>query len=91
MRRGYCVKCGSASVHAAVNGLQLGERPEVRFRPHLEPGFRGMVQTHSGQLATFVCIRCGHLEFQVLDDASRQFVAANWARVEPAADSAPPP
>jgi hypothetical protein len=34
-------------------------------------------------LWTFVCTTCGHLEFELLDPAAIEFVAANWIEVPP--------
>ena len=82
MRRGTCDKCGSETVHAARNGLVMGTT-QTGFRPHLEPGFRGMVRAHQGEAWQFVCTTCGYLEWHVLDPGTLEYLRTHWGHVRP--------
>ena len=92
MRRGVCPKCGTATVRAAKNGIEMGERPHQTFlRPNIGPDFRGMVRNHPTEMWTFGCISCGYLEMYVLDPGGLAFIDGNWVEVPPPpADPAPP-
>jgi hypothetical protein len=71
-------------VRAARNGVEMGEHPSAtHLRPHLEPGFRGMVRTHGAELWAFACTTCGYLELHVLDAASLAYIAEHWVAVPP--------
>jgi hypothetical protein len=83
MRRGTCDKCGSETVNAARNGINVGTTMHTGIRPHLEPDFRGMVRTHSGEAWQFVCTTCGYLEWHILDPASLEFIRGHWGAVRP--------
>ena len=88
MRRGSCVKCGSATVRAAKNGVEMGDQPSRTFlRPHVGPGFRGMVRNQEAELWAFACTTCGYLELHLVDPSSLAFIAQQWVEVPPA----PPP
>jgi ribosomal protein S27AE len=84
MRDGKCPKCGSAEVYASRNGLGVGEGFKVGLRPHIEPGFRGMLVPHQTDgLWQFLCGRCGYVEMYLLDDQALAFVRERWVRVPP--------
>jgi predicted nucleic-acid-binding Zn-ribbon protein len=90
VRRGSCVKCGSATVRAARNGVALGEHAgRTSLRPHLEPGFRGIVRPHEAELWAFACATCGYLELHLVDPSSLAFIAQQWVEVPPAPPPAP--
>jgi hypothetical protein len=82
MRRGTCDKCGSETVHAARNGIDL-HHAYTGLRPHLDPGFRGAVRVHQGEAWQFACTTCGYLEWHVLDPGSLEFIKASWGHVRP--------
>lgn len=82
MRRGTCVKCGSTTVRAAANGVQLGEHPFAVLRPNIGPGFRGVVRTHRTDIWTFLCTTCGYTELYVLDPEALAFATEQWGQVE---------
>lgn len=82
MRRGTCVKCGAATVRAAANGIEMGDRPSQTFlRPNIGPGFRGMVRNHSAQLWAFGCATCGYVELHLADPSALAFIAEHWVPV----------
>jgi hypothetical protein len=82
MRDGTCTKCGAETVHAARNGIS-NNSSWTELRPHLEPGFRGIVRAHRGEAWQFACTSCGYLEWHVLDPATIEFIARSWGRVAP--------
>jgi hypothetical protein len=82
MRQGICDKCGARTVRAGRNGIT--SESITSFRPNLEPGFRGIARPHRGEAWQFVCTSCGYLEWHVLDAATLDFIAQNWAPVTPA-------
>ena len=82
MRRGTCDKCGSETVHAARNGINLGSH-YTGLRPHIDPGFRGAVRTHQGESWQFACTTCGYLEWHILDPGSLEFIEGAWGHVRP--------
>jgi hypothetical protein len=90
MRRGICVKCGAATVRAANNGVEIGEGTQATLRPHLEPGFRGIVVPHRTDLWAFGCTTCGYVELHVLDPEGIAFMAQQWVPVPPTAPAPPP-
>ena len=82
MRHGTCNSCGSATVRAGQNVVQLGEHLPAVLRPHREPGTRGAFAPYSTEgLWTFVCTSCGYLEFHLVDQGALAFVAQNWLDV----------
>lgn len=82
MRDGRCTKCGAATVRTARNGIELSEsQPNAVLRPHLEPGFRGMVRNHRADVWAYVCLTCGYLELGLYDPAAIAFVTDKWAPV----------
>ena len=81
MRRGTCGKCGAATVRAAANGMALGEYEWAVLRPHLEPGFRGIVRPHKSDLWTYACTTCGYVELHLIDPAALAYVTENWLPV----------
>ena len=83
MRRGTCDKCGSETIHAARNGFVMGTTAYTGLRPHIDPGFRGMLRTHNGEAWQFACTTCGYLEWHVLDPESLRFIRDNWGHVRP--------
>jgi predicted nucleic-acid-binding Zn-ribbon protein len=86
MRRGTCPKCNGSEVYAARNGVNADHR--VGIRPHVEPGFRGMLVPHQTQeLWNYLCGACGYVEAYLIDDAALGFVRQKWLRVP----TAPPP
>ncbi|MBP7631552.1 MAG: hypothetical protein KA758_13950 [Acidimicrobiales bacterium] len=93
MRRGACVKCGSATVRAARNGVDLSGGQggvKARLRPDLPVDFRGMVRTHDTDVWAFACTTCGYLELQLFDPAALAFVTERWQPVPPPDATAPP-
>jgi predicted nucleic-acid-binding Zn-ribbon protein len=82
MRWGTCVKCGATTVRAAENGIAMGGTA-VGLRPHLAPGFRGMVRPHQANLWTFACTTCGYVEFHPLDPPTLAWITQNWLEVPP--------
>lgn len=91
MKRGLCVKCGAATVRAARNGIQMGDRIDTLLRPHVDAGSRGATRSQSAELWAFGCFSCGYVELYVLDAASRDFMKKKWAAVAPEGASTPPP
>ena len=83
LRRGKCDKCGAEAVHAARNGINVGSSHDTGFRPHIEPGFRGMLVTHQGEAWQYVCTSCGYMEWHVLDPGTIEFVKRSWGSVRP--------
>lgn len=81
MRNGTCVKCGTATVRAARNGIVIGELPNTALRPDLGPGFRGMVRTQPTDLWAFACTTCGYLELHVLDPVGLRYIEQSWTEV----------
>jgi hypothetical protein len=81
MRRGTCVKCSAATVRAARNGVRLGEYEHASLRPHLEPGFRGIVRPQPADLWTYVCTTCGYLELHLIDASALAYVTESWLPV----------
>ena len=90
MRRGVCVKCGAATVHAARNGVVMGENLRTYLRPNVAPDFRGIARTHQTDVWAFACATCGYLELQLFDPAALAFVAETWQPVPPP-DATPTP
>ncbi len=83
------MKCGAATVHAAKNGIVMGDDTiDTRLRPNLGPGFRGMVRNQPTELWAFGCTTCGYVELHVLDPAGLAFMAGQWTPVAP---TDPPP
>lgn len=92
MRDGRCVRCGATTVRAARNGIELGERPsQTYFRPHLDPGFRGIVRSHPGEVWNLLCTTCGHLEWAIYDPATIAYINEHWMPVPVQPASPPPP
>jgi predicted nucleic-acid-binding Zn-ribbon protein len=87
MQNGTCPTCGGTEVYAARNGLGIGESSDkVAIRPHMEPGFRGMVQRHvSDGVWSYTCASCGLTEIRVHDPAAIDFIRQRWIRVQPSA------
>jgi hypothetical protein len=86
MRRGICVKCGAATVRAAANGIDHGTAGvKAVLRPHLEPGFRGVVQSQQADLWSFACTSCGYVEQYVLDPVGIAFIQQRWMPIPPPA------
>lgn len=88
------MKCGSATVRAARNGVDLSGGQggvKARLRPDLPVGYRGMVRTHDADVWAFACTTCGYLELQVFDPEALAFVAERWQPVPPPATTPPPP
>ncbi|WP_067538121.1 hypothetical protein [Nocardia crassostreae] len=82
MRDGICSKCSAPTVHAAQNGLRLGEDSHAVLMPHTGPGFRGILQGHNTTgLWQFACTTCGYLEMYVLDAAAIGFIQQRWTPV----------
>ncbi|NLV56498.1 MAG: hypothetical protein GXY13_12895 [Acidimicrobiales bacterium] len=91
MRHGTCIKCGAATVRAAKNGVEMGERTGRTFvRPHLDAGFRGIVRNQPVDLWAFACATCGYLELHLLDPPALSFIAERWVEVPPTPPPAPP-
>ena len=81
MRHGTCVKCGSATVRAARNGIVAGELPQTQLRPDIGPGFRGMARNQPTDLWAFACTACGYVELYVIDPAGTAFIEQAWSEV----------
>lgn len=69
-------------MRAAANGITMGGS-STALRPHLEPGFRGMVRQHQADLWAFACTTCGYLEFHLLDPPTLAWLGQNWVPVPP--------
>ncbi|MFI6316924.1 hypothetical protein ACIBG8_05365 [Nonomuraea sp. NPDC050556] len=71
-------------MHAARNGLGLGNGSRVPLRPHLDPGFRGIASTHNTEdVWTFACTFCGYTETYILGPEPLEFIRRNWPPVPP--------
>ena len=82
MRDGTCPACGGTEIYAARNGIALGEYAHVGLRPHVDPGFRGMLQQHQTEgMWSYLCAGCGLVEFRLQDPLAVDFARANWTRV----------
>jgi hypothetical protein len=83
------VKCGAATVRAAANGFDHGTAgTKAVLRPHLEPGFRGVVRPLQVDLWTFGCTSCGYIEQYLLDPEAIALMQQSWMPI-PAAGRAP--
>jgi hypothetical protein len=83
-------------VYASRNGLGIGigigigRGSQVGLRPHIEPGFRGMVVPHQTEDVWHdVCAACGYAETYVFGEQAMVFVRQSWARVPGAPPAAP--
>lgn len=88
MRNGVCPRCAGREIHAARNGLGQGSVDGLRVpvRPHLEPGFRGIVVPHlTNDLWHYACLSCGLIETYLLDPAALDYVRRSWLRIPPPA------
>jgi predicted nucleic-acid-binding Zn-ribbon protein len=84
MRSGTCPKCGGTEVHAARNGLSIGEYHRVSIRPHAADGFRGALVSHqTNDLWHYLCAACGFSETYLHDEEAMAFVRQRWVRVTP--------
>ena len=82
MRRGTCPKCDGSEVYASRNGLGLGSGSRVGLRPHIEPGFRGMLVPHQTEdVWHYACAACGYVETYVIGEQALAFVRQSWAPV----------
>jgi hypothetical protein len=61
--------------------VRLGEYEQASLRPHLEPGFRGMVRPQAADLWTYVCTTCGYLELHLVDPSALAYVTESWLPV----------
>lgn len=81
MKRGTCVKCGQATVFAAVDGVSPGTNP---------PGMQWMVVSSTGRAArkqyiavnTYACSSCGYLE-NYAEPGALSAATGGWTKVEP--------
>jgi hypothetical protein len=76
MREGKCSRCGSLTVFAKQNGLQLGE--DIN-------GVRVYTSWATGTSPTvvFVCVTCGYFEHYLIDRNKLDEVARTWEQVVP--------
>ena len=74
MREGKCSRCGSNTVYARQNGLQIGEHSQgvIIFTSWL---------TTPTPTVTFICTSCGYFESFITDQKKLNEVAQSWAKV----------
>jgi predicted RNA-binding Zn-ribbon protein involved in translation (DUF1610 family) len=84
VRNGRCPTCGSTTIRAARNGLQLGENYAIGIRPHRAPDEQGVFRAHRTEdIWAFVCTTCGALELYVIDEQALAFIRERWVEVPP--------
>lgn len=84
MRRGVCIKCGTATVRAAANGIPTSEQPDTFLRPHVGPEFKEAIRRRSVDMWAFACTSCGYVELHLIDPRAIEFITESWVEVPPA-------
>ncbi len=75
MSTGHCPKCGSHDVYRSDASPKSSDRVTLR-----EGTFAGQ---DASCVTRFVCVKCGYLEYYLLEEADRKAIEQSWQRVKP--------
>lgn len=75
LKNGICPKCASYEIYHSNASPRSSDRVTLR-----EGTFAGQ---DASSITRLICVKCGYLEYYLLDEGDRHAIEESWERVQP--------